>query len=208
MPLSRDLKLVLGVAILFTACAPAIRAEVIFDKSVRYYAVGGRSATEIDRELARRGPMSRNTGMRHPGTTQITFGGEVSYVAQAGRCRVGAVKVKLKTRITLPSWKNRAKAGPQMMLIWDTLAADIRRHEERHVEIALNNARALDERLRAMPPARNCAALQKKTAEMTNETTASHDAEQAHFDKVEAINFQKRLERLIRHRTGFGGTEP
>ncbi len=204
MPLTHALKLALGIAAMMVASMQAPRAEVIFKKSVRYYAVGGHSTSEIDKELARRGPMSRNTGMRHPGTTEIRFGGEVSYVEQGGRCRVGAVKVRLTTRINLPSWKNRAKAGPEMALIWDTLSSDIMRHEDRHVEIARNHARALDEKLSAIPSASRCKTLQDRTAELTRETTAAHDADQAKFDQVEAINFQKRLSRLIRHRAGFG----
>ena len=34
-----------------------------------------------------------------------------------------------------------------MALLWDTLAADIKRHEERHAEIARNHARKPEDEL-------------------------------------------------------------
>ncbi len=75
-------------------------------------------------------------GFRHPGATQIKFGGEVTYLETDRDCSIGDINVTLKTHITLPQWVNRRQANGTLGLIWDTLSADIKRHEERHAEIA------------------------------------------------------------------------
>ncbi len=205
MILSRPLAGLLGLALLALAGAGDALAETVFSKSTRYYTIGGRTSAEIDRELATRGPVTRSTGSRHPGATEIRFGGEISYADEDGRCRVRSVRVTLATKITLPRWKNRNRASREMGLLWDTLSADIKRHEERHAEIARNHARTLDNRLRAIPPATSCAALQRKAAALTERTNAEHDADQARFDRVEAINFERRLMRLIQGKAGKKG---
>lgn len=198
MPFIRRMATLLGLAVILAA--GAAEAETIINKSIRHYNIGGRTAAEIDRELARHGPMTRSTGSRHPGTTEIRFGGEISYADEGGRCRVRSVKVTVSTRITLPRWTNRKSASRETALLWDTLAADIKRHEERHAEIARNHARTLEARLSGLSSTRTCAALQKQAAEVTERTSAEHDADQARFDRVEALNFEKRLARLLHDR--------
>lgn len=202
MPLTRSLPLLLGVgfALALLAGADKAQAETVINKSVRYYTVGGKTVAEIDRELSRHGPLTKSTGSRHPGTTEIRFGGEISFADEGDRCRVRDVRVTVSTKITLPHWTNRNKASREMALLWDTLAADIKRHEERHAEIARNHARTLEARLSGLTSTRTCAALQKKAAETTEKTSAEHDADQARFDRVEAANFQKRLGRLLKVR--------
>ncbi|MBB4103526.1 DUF922 domain-containing Zn-dependent protease [Allorhizobium borbori] len=200
MPLTRSLPLLLGLGLSLLTGAEIAQAETVVNKSVRYYAVGGKTTAEIDRELSRHGPMTKSTGSRHPGTTEIRFGGEISFADEGGRCRVRAVKVIVSTKITLPRWTNRNQASRDMGLLWDTLAADIKRHEERHAEIARNHARTLEARLSGLTSARTCAALQAKASEITEKTSAEHDADQARFDRVEAANFQKRLGRLLQVR--------
>jgi len=200
MPSTRPLAVFLGLGLALAASAGVAQAETVINKSVRYYAVGGRTVTEIDRELSRHGPMTKSTGSRHPGTTEIRFGGEISYADEGERCRVRDVRVTVSTKITLPRWTNRNTASHEMALLWDTLAADIKRHEERHAEIARNHARTLEARLSGLTSARTCAALQKQSAEITEKTSAEHDADQARFDRVEAANFQKRLGRLLQVR--------
>lgn len=196
---------VLSICLALVLAGGTAEAETIVGKSIRYYSIGGRTAAEIDRELAKHGPMAKSTGARHPGTTEIRFGGEISNIEEGGRCRVRDVKVTAYAKITLPRWKNRATANREMALLWDTLSADIKRHEERHAEIARNHARTLEARLSGLPSATTCAKLKQEIARVTDRSSAEHDADQARFDRVEAINFERRLTRLLYHRASRNG---
>ncbi len=187
------------LALIMALAVPAT-AQPVVTKSYSYFSIGGKTAEELDSELERRGPLTRHTGARHPGATEIRFGGEVSYVDRGGRCSIGAVKVTVRTHIILPRWKNRKAATGTLATIWDTLAADIKRHEERHAEIARTHARALEAKLRAIRPAGNCDLLEKRVGELSREAIEKHDADQVRFDMIESANFDSRIMRLLKNR--------
>ena len=175
-------------------------SEAVMSKSFSYFTIGGKTAEDLDRELSHRGPMTKSTGSRHPGATEIKFGGELTYVEQNGRCGVGSVKVTLHTKILLPRWTNRRRTTAELGLIWDTLAADIKRHEERHAEIARTYARTLEKRLLSLRPQKTCEESQALVTKTTQEVMTAHDKDQFRFDVVESKNFDARMTRLLKHR--------
>jgi predicted secreted Zn-dependent protease len=175
-------------------------ADTVIHKKVTYFSIGGNTAADIDREMMRNGPLSSITGRRHPGATQIRFTGSATYVGKKGRCHIGDAKVVLSTKIMLPRWANRKKASKQLALIWDTLSADIKRHEERHAEIARNHARELEKSILSLPPQKNCTVLKDKVARISQQAMDAHDRDQRRFDRVESINFEKRMIRLLKNR--------
>jgi predicted secreted Zn-dependent protease len=176
------------------------RADTIVHKDISYFSIGGTTAADLDREMLQNGPLSTVTGRRHPGITRIKFAGTATFVAKGSRCWIGGAKVTLTTKILLPRWSNRGKAAPSMALIWDTLSADIRRHEERHAEIARYHARDLEKRILALPPASDCPTLKAKVAAVSQQALEEHDKDQRRFDRIEAANFESRMIRLLRYR--------
>ncbi len=176
------------------------RADTITSKTFAYFSVGGRTAAELDEELSKHGPVMKHSGARHPGATRIKWGGSVTYVRRGSRCAVGEARVTLSTEIILPRWKHRKRATPSLALIWDTLSSDIKRHEERHAEIARNHARGLERALKALRPEADCERMQARVDRVTADAVSKHDADQARFDRIESKNFNDRMMRLLVHR--------
>lgn len=174
--------------------------ETIIRKSTTYFSIGGRTASDLDREMSRLGPLSKTTGRRHPGATQIRFNGSATFVAKSGHCSIGGAKVLLSTKLMLPRWSNRRKATKEMALLWDTLASDIKRHEERHAEIARTHARELEKTILALPSTRDCPTLKARVNRVSEEALIAHDKDQLRFDRIEAVNFENRMIRLLRYR--------
>ena len=168
--MNRPLLCALALAL---AIFPA-KAEVAV-KSYSYFDIGGRTLDQIQNELNRRGPEVKTTGLRHPGATQMKFTTRIGYAQQPGSCRIVSAQVTVKTRIILPRWRPRGKVGPDVRLFWDTLSADIKRHEERHAEIAKNHARALEDALKATWPQKTCATAAAKAGEISAAILARHD---------------------------------
>lgn len=189
----------MGLALLLLLPGVA-RAEVSVRKTITYFEIRGASAEALDRELSRRGPKTMRTGMRHPGATRIKFGGTVTYADIGHACRIDTVKVTVTTQLILPRWKKPKKYDKGLPLIWNTLAADIKRHEERHAEIARNHARHMEKLFSRLPPQRTCDAMQARVGEASRQALEEHDREQARFDSIEAANFESRMSRLMRHR--------
>ncbi len=200
MFLMRRVHRVFGAAFLLCLISIPAQAEPVISKSYSYFRIGGRTAEDLDKELERHGPVTKTSGHRHPGATEIKFGGEVTYVERGGRCSVGGAKVTLRTHIILPRWSNGGKAEKDLRFIWGTLSSDIKRHEERHAEIARNYARMLEQELLALPARKTCDDVEAIVTETTRRVLAEHDRQQARFDQVEAKNFDARMTRLLQYR--------
>jgi predicted secreted Zn-dependent protease len=200
MFLMRRVRRFFGAACLLCVIPATAHAEPVITKTYSYFRIGGRTAEDLDRELERRGPVTHTTGHRHPGATEIKFGGEVTYIERGGRCSVGGAKVTLRTNIILPRWSNQRRAEKELRFIWETLSADIKRHEERHAEIARNYARRLERELLDLPSRRSCDDVEALVSDLTKRTLAEHDKQQVRFDQVEAKNFDARMTRLLKYR--------
>ncbi|MER9327455.1 DUF922 domain-containing protein [Mesorhizobium sp. M0488] len=184
--------------LLAAASLPAGAANLV--KTYSYFAVGGRTLDDIEAQLSKHGPQVKSTGSRHPGATQMAFTTRISYAGQSGSCRIADAVVTLKVKVILPQWRRPRKADADVRLFWDTLSADIKRHEERHVEIAKNHARDLEDALKATYPQKDCDAAKANAAEITAAVLARHDRAQLRFDRVESVNFESRILRLLRYR--------
>ncbi|UVC10903.1 DUF922 domain-containing protein [Rhizobium sp. TH2] len=191
------------VALALSAIALPAASETIIRKSITYFSIGGSTASDLDREMSRRGPLSQTSGRRHPGATQIKFNGSATFIGKDGRCHIGGAKVSLSTKLVLPRWSNRRKATKEMALLWDTLASDIKRHEERHAEIARTHARQLEKTIVALPTTRDCATLKARVNRVSQEALIAHDKDQQRFDRIEAANFENRMIRLLRYRVAI-----
>jgi predicted secreted Zn-dependent protease len=193
------LKRTLTAAAIIAFTASAAGAASI-SKSYSYFSIGGSTLDEIETELNRRGPSVKSSGDRHPGVTQMEFKTRIGYGEQNGHCRVVQADVILKAKVILPKWRRPKRANRDVRLIWDTLASDIKRHEESHVVIAKNYARELERALLAIDRQPTCEQTTEKIRAVTAKVLAKHNDAQDAFDRVEGINFESRMVRLLLHR--------
>ncbi len=180
------------------ATVPALGAGI--SKKYSYFSISGSTLDELEKELSKRGPQVNSTGRRHPGATQMEFVTSVTYAHDERSCRVQEANVVVKAKIILPRWRSRQRADRETRIVWDTLSADIKRHEESHVIIAKNHAREIEQALTGMGSSSDCDALAAKGKALTARIMEKHDREQERFDRVEGINFEARLLRLLKYR--------
>lgn len=193
----------LKLKILALLCAALIAmpaAAANLSKTYSYFSIGGTTLDEIQAELSKRGPHVQSTGLRHPGATQMEFNSRVGYAQTADSCRIVSATVSVKAKVILPRWRRPARASGDVRFIWSTLEADIKRHEESHVIIAKNHARELEQAILKLGKQKTCAIAAEKAQTLSNKILAKHDREQQRFDRVEGINFEKRLIGLMRYR--------
>lgn len=170
------------------------------DKKYSYFNIYGKSAEDLDREIAKRGPKLKLTGTRHPGATTMNFGLKTKITNDGTYCKLARAFVTLDLKVTLPRWKNRPRASEDMAIMWDTLSSDIKRHEERHALIARSYAIQLERALENLPRDRDCKRLQAKAEATADKLLSEHAKAQADFDRVESINFEARVARLLEYR--------
>ena len=66
--------------------------------------------------------------------------------------------------------------------------------------IAINHARDLEQALRDIRRQRDCAAAVAKAKAVLERKFAEHERAQSKFDRVEGMNFESRIMRLLRYR--------
>lgn len=190
-----------GIAVALMVGAMGVEASAAtLSRTYSYFTIGGRTLGEIEVELSTRGPQVKSTGRRHPGATQMEFTTNIRYQEKDGRCQVISANVNVKANVILPRWKQRAGSEPDVQIFWDTLSADIKRHEEGHVVVAKNHAHELEKALKAIGRQKTCDAAKAKAKEVSAKILAKHDKEQDRFDRVEGINFESRILRLLQYR--------
>ncbi|MCO6390647.1 DUF922 domain-containing protein [Aliihoeflea aestuarii] len=187
-----------AVAILFSAMVTADAASV--SRSYSYFTIGGRTLGEIETELQKRGPELGTTGSRHPGATRMAFTTRIGYQEEGGLCSVSQASVDIAAEVFLPRWRNRDGAEMDTTLMWDTLSADIRRHEEGHIVIARRYALDIERALLDIRNAASCEDAASTAEGISRRMLAEHDAEQARYDNIESINFESRMLRLLDYR--------
>lgn len=185
--------------LLFAALSVPTSAATLI-RSYSYFTVRGNSLPEIEQQLHTQGPQIDGSVERHPGATNMEFTSKVRYREANGRCAVDDVQVTVRAHVILPRWRDWRRADQELRIIWDTLAGDIKRHEESHLSIAKNHARMLEDNLRALPRMNSCEELADQVEAETDRGLARHDEEQNQFDRIETINFESRIERLLNYR--------
>jgi predicted secreted Zn-dependent protease len=187
-----------AASIIFLTTLPSAAANV--NKSYSYFTVNGTTLDQLEAELTTRGPQVKSTGRRHPGATQMQFSTKLGYAEKNGYCRVAKADVSVRAKVILPRWGQRSKAPQDVRLIWDTLSSDIKRHEEQHVIIAKNSARELEQALLKLPRQKTCVLVAEKAKSLAERILRKHDREQDQFDRIEGINFDSRIRRLLDYR--------
>ena len=68
-------------SLLMASSTGTATGDTIIRKSTTYFSIGGVTASDLDRELMRRGPLSRTTGRRHPGSNpnQVQWVGNLCF---------------------------------------------------------------------------------------------------------------------------------
>lgn len=194
------MRFLLTIAIAITVNGPLSVQAASLSKTYSYFSVTGKTAEQLENSLLKRGPRVANSNGGHPGATRLTFSGGVKYDESKRGCRVASASYHVKANVMLPRWLNRPKGEQGLVFVWDTLARDIKRHEESHIIIAKNHARMIEEEVVRLPPAPDCKALQKNVDALTETVMDRHDAAQRQFDRIEARGFERRMLRLLAYR--------
>jgi len=191
-------RLIFTLAVIAAMSAPCAAASLT--RNYSYFAIQGNSLEELERQLHSKGPQLNGSPEGHPGATTMDFTSRIRYRQESNRCAIDDVDIVLRVDVTLPRWRNGRRADQELRLIWDTLASDIKRHEESHISIAKRYARLIEDTLRSLPRRRTCEQLADDVRKSTDELLARHDEEQDQFDRVESMNFESRIQRLLDYR--------
>ncbi|MEC5290831.1 DUF922 domain-containing protein [Aurantimonas sp. C2-6-R+9] len=185
--------IVVGLAWLWAGVAHAGSV----DQETSYFAVRGSTLAELDEDLNRQGPYVAETGLRHPGATEVKFDGKVTYKKVTKGCAVDRADLGLTLHITLPKWTPPKRVSARTVLVWRTLEADIKRHENQHATIAKTWLKRMEMAVRNLRTERTCADMEMHVNTVTQRYLAGHEQAQIEFDTIEGREVNFRLRRAL-----------
>ena len=152
--------------------------------SIDYYQISGNSTAALDAQIKSKGP--KVGGDRHAiAVARIRMIPDIKYASNKGSCAIQSADVAVNARVTLPEWKGRAQASPELGAVWDNIDRYARIHESVHVSIAFNYAKQMKDALEKLPARRNCEILRRESKNLIGRLLRLHDASQRKFDSDE-----------------------
>ncbi len=123
------------------------------------------------------------TGRPTIASTQILFRPDVRYAEGEGGCTIVDAAVDVRATITMPSWRELRFVRNEDRSAWNRMVERLRRHEDRHVAIAVRHAQELSDMLFALPPAPTCEALDARVGDAQAVMLERHRDAQNAFDR-------------------------
>ncbi len=114
---------------------------VVVDVEESTYAVFGRTVPEIWDSLNERGPALNNRIVAGVHSWNLSW--DTEWTRSEEGCRIGSLEIRMSTEITMPDWRQRAGANPELQEYWDEFVRQLREHELTHREYALDAVRDL-----------------------------------------------------------------
>ena len=156
--------------------ADAVKVKVT--NSTQYFSVGGDTTTEILASLETNSPRQENH-RRAAGVTSASGSLGVE-------CSPYTVTIDLDIVVTLPQHDHPDRLPEDLKLRWRRLVASITAHEQRHVEIFVDGARAMKRHVEAIPISRPCRDLQQEIQTIWARQAKDTNAAQDKFDTDDA----------------------
>lgn len=160
--------------------APEVRVE---ESVIRSYDIAGKNLYELNQAAQIAGPISKTTGNRVWGMCTWTVDWTYSRVARVTSCSVEKFVITVGATIDLPKWINRDSAQEGVRARWDRFAAALRVHEDGHKDNGVKAAHDLAGRLRALPPAKTCAELDRSISELSDRVLSEYRQQDLAYDQ-------------------------
>ncbi len=187
----------LVVCILTMAMLASCVGPVPTEVSVVTYPVRGKSFEALRTSWMTNGPRVGDDPAGAFAAMQPAFTSNFVPVQQGDRCVFNPTgQVFLGAEVTLPEWKEQARAPGEVQLHWDIYASYAVYHENEHIRIAQKYARRLKSyMMNASAP--NCDLLNARMLRDTQQILDAHSAEQLMYDATDPPRFERYRERYL-----------
>jgi predicted secreted Zn-dependent protease len=155
-----------------------------------YFQVSGKNEKQLDRSFALNAPMN---GHAFAATELQIVPVDFEPTVDARGCYFRSATFKVVAHISYPQWKDRKGAAKDLQRGFDAFSSYARVHEQMHVKIGEEAAKAMQQAVEAVPPQRDCDQLFVKVKAAVKKVYAKHDKAQRAFDAFE----KKRIRKLI-----------
>jgi predicted secreted Zn-dependent protease len=168
---------------------PSDRVRVVTTTRTTYYAVYGSTSDEILSYIQEHGPVDGN-GARGSGLT--VYKPSLSWTSNNDprACSIASMTITVDLQVELPALDNPSRLPETLRNYWNAFAAGVAAHEQHHVDIYLQGAERIKQKMLALAPASSCAALQAQVNQTWSDEQAAIDREQEAFHRADAARIE------------------
>jgi predicted secreted Zn-dependent protease len=159
--------------------ATTAHAEIIDTLEYEYYDVAANSKQRLATLLNNASPFKEG-GRAFHGYTKWHIHWSFSFNKNAsGECKLGATKVTLNTKITLP---RLVGDSPEQQKQMERYLIPLKQHEQGHYQIAQEAANAVKQKLASLPGRASCSDTEKAANEAGKEIVNVYDEKNRAYD--------------------------
>lgn len=162
--------------------APAANAGVETNLQTHSYAISGSSADALWDQIHQYGPLYARDGKRYAAYTHWNVDWHYDYWRDVGGCRIERATVKLEAAQTFPVWTGRARASTWLQARWDAFIANLKLHENGHLQHGMQAAQAIRHVIDRIGRAPECATLGKQIDAYAQDAIARATHADAQYD--------------------------
>ena len=100
-----------------------------------------------------------------------------------GECRMTSVGVDVRVVISMPDWKDRDQAPPDLVRQWDTFYEALLRHEKGHARITRQQANRVRQQMSRLGARPRCSTLSAEANEVGNQILKKSQRLQDEYDR-------------------------
>ena len=161
-------------------CAGAAHAAVTKEHIQQPYPVRALPGETLRKALNAATPIAVD-GQRFHGYTRWNVRWTFRWWREAsGRCAITEVTTRLHTEVQLPELQ---AASPEQQAAFDRYLRALSDHEQGHVQIGRDAAQAIDQGIRQMPAAPDCATLEREANALGHRLLQDHVAREKQYDQ-------------------------
>ncbi len=173
-----------------TAVAPAAdRIKVAATTAKQYYTVYGSTSDELLSYVENYGPID-DKGVRGTGVTLYTTNLTWDSNRDPRACAIATMTIQVDLKVVLPTLDSRTSLDAVLGSYWAKFAAGVATHEQRHVDIYLQGADAIRQKMLAIQPTLGCTALESAVNDVWSTQHMLTDQEQDRFHAAERARIE------------------
>lgn len=150
------------------------------NSSTKYYNVTGTTTVDIFDSIDRNGPRN-DKNEKGSGLTAASWAYRWQPQNSPDGCIIASMTISLDIVVTLPKHTNEASLSEPLQQKWDQFEASVAKHEQTHVDINLDGAKTIREKMAGIKSASNCDSLSKQVDALWNTEQQTIEAKQNSF---------------------------
>lgn len=166
--------------LLFTAVVQA--APVINENYVNYKIIG-HSANTLRQQMSMLGPTDVSSE-HFDASTHWYIQWQYKYQAEADKCHLTEVNVKVDVTYQFPEWVDYAVSDYSLKTRWNTYMLHLLTHERGHAENGILAAVSIEQALTRLPAMQSCEILANTADNIAYQTIALHNTKDMNYENI------------------------